>query len=618
MVAASCETSSTVTTGPSAVKCEVTLTASPTSIESGGGGGTVSVATQPECAWTASSEVSWISGLSPASGQGSSDVSFRVAANPLTASRQGDILVNAGRVRVQQAAGSCRVEIEPRNQQMSSAGGTGSVTITPVSGCAWTATSQASWISLTQPSSGEGNGTLGFTVASNPGSERVGTVSVADQTFSVTQATAGSTLCQYTLDPTDQSVEAAGRIALQVRVSTANNCSWTANSNATWIVVASGTNQQGPGVATLNVSTNSGAARVGTVAIAGRTFTVSQAMVNCTFAIAPTAQSVPVAGGAGSPVSVTTSSVCAWTATSNVPWLTIASGASGTGNGSVGFTASANTGGARSGTLTIAGQAFTVNQAAAPCNYSISPTNQSVAAAASTGTVSVTAGPACTWTATSNAAFLTITSGASGTGNGSVGFTVAANTGGAQNGTLTIAGQTFTVSQAAAPCTYTISPTSQSVAAAGGAGTVSISTACAWTASRNVTWLTITSGESGTGNGTVNFTVSANTGAGRSGTITIGGQTFTVNQVAAACTFTIAPTSQSVNRQGSNETPITVTTASHCAWTATSNVPAWITVTSGASGSGNGTVQFNVSTNTGAARSGTLTVAGRTATVNQN
>jgi hypothetical protein len=42
----------------------------------------------------------------------------------------------------------------------------------------------------------------------------------------------------------------------------------------------------------------------------------------------------------------------------------------------------------------------------------------------------------------------------------------------------------------------------------------------------------VTAGASGTGNGTVSFTVAANTGAARSGTLTIGGQTFTVTQAA--------------------------------------------------------------------------------------
>ena len=83
------------------------------------------------------------------------------------------------------------------------------------------------------------------------------------------------------------------------------------------------------------------------------------------------------------------------------------------------------------------------------CTYSISPTSASYAAGGGTGSVSVTAGAGCNWTAVSNATFITITGGASGTGNGTVAYSVAANAGTtSRTGTLTIAGVTFTVTQA--------------------------------------------------------------------------------------------------------------------------------------------------------------------------
>jgi Zn-dependent metalloprotease len=83
------------------------------------------------------------------------------------------------------------------------------------------------------------------------------------------------------------------------------------------------------------------------------------------------------------------------------------------------------------------------------CSYSISPTSSSQPAAGGTGSVSVTAPAGCSWTAASNATFITITSGSSGSGNGTVNYSVAANTGTtSRTGTLTIAGLTFTVTQA--------------------------------------------------------------------------------------------------------------------------------------------------------------------------
>ncbi|HEX8175488.1 MAG TPA: M36 family metallopeptidase [Pyrinomonadaceae bacterium] len=83
------------------------------------------------------------------------------------------------------------------------------------------------------------------------------------------------------------------------------------------------------------------------------------------------------------------------------------------------------------------------------CTYSISPTSASFAAAGGSGSVTVTAGAGCNWTAVSNATFITITGGASGSGNGTVSYSVASNGGTtSRSGTMTIAGQTFTVTQA--------------------------------------------------------------------------------------------------------------------------------------------------------------------------
>ena len=83
------------------------------------------------------------------------------------------------------------------------------------------------------------------------------------------------------------------------------------------------------------------------------------------------------------------------------------------------------------------------------CSYSINPTSSSQPAGGGSGSVSVTAGTGCAWSAVSNSGFITITSGSSGSGNGAVNYSVAANTSSSsRSGTMTIAGLTFTVNQA--------------------------------------------------------------------------------------------------------------------------------------------------------------------------
>ena len=92
--------------------------------------------------------------------------------------------------------------------------------------------------------------------------------------------------------------------------------------------------------------------------------------------------------------------------------------------------------------------------------------------------------------------------------------------------------------QCATTCTFSLMPASQSFAAAGGIATVVVTTSsgCAWTAVSNDVWITVTGGSSGTGNGTVNYSVAANAGSQRIGIVTIAGQTFAVTQAAAPFT----------------------------------------------------------------------------------
>ena len=58
----------------------------------------------------------------------------------------------------------------------------------------------------------------------------------------------------------------------------------------------------------------------------------------------------------------------------------------------------------RTGTVTVARQTHTVTQAAVPCTYTIAPAAQSLAAGASSGSVTVTAPAGCSWSAATSAA----------------------------------------------------------------------------------------------------------------------------------------------------------------------------------------------------------------------
>jgi sugar lactone lactonase YvrE len=90
---------------------------------------------------------------------------------------------------------------------------------------------------------------------------------------------------------------------------------------------------------------------------------------------------------------------------------------------------------------------------ASGCTYAINPGGQAFVAAGGNGTMNITAGPGCSWTAASTASWVTITGVGAGTGNGSISYQVAASTGGTRSGSLTVAGISFTVEQASASIT---------------------------------------------------------------------------------------------------------------------------------------------------------------------
>ena len=125
---------------------------------------------------------------------------------------------------------------------------------------------------------------------------------------------------------------------------------------------------------------------------------------------------------------------------------------------------------------------------------SINPTSQNFSASGSNGIVNVTSTGTCSYTATSNASWITITSGTPGTAPGTVNFTVAANSGtSSRSGTLTIAGQTFTVTQdgtAPAANTFQFSQSSSTVGEGAGSATITVTRAGDLSAAATVEYAT--------------------------------------------------------------------------------------------------------------------------------
>jgi DNA-binding response OmpR family regulator len=337
----------------------------------------------------------------------------------------------------------------------------------------------------------------------------------------------------------------------------------------------------------------------------------------CSYSLAPTTTSVGSGGGSGN-VTVTAGAGCNWTATTSYGWIHTTS--SGSGNGTVSYTVDANgSPSGRSGTISVQGQIYTVNQSGVSCSYSISPGSANHGAGAESGGLNVVATSGCTWSASTAYGWIHTTS--SGNGSGIVNYTVDANTStSGRSGTISVQGQIYTVNQSGISCSYSISPGSGNRGAGAESGSFNVTAAsgCTWSASTAYGWIHTTS--SGNGSGTVNYTVDANTStSSRSGTISVQGQIYTVNQAGTtpSCTYSLSPLSASVSSAGGNGS-VSVTVASGCNWNATSTA-SWISITSGSSGSGNGTVSYAVGANAStSSRSGTLTIADQTFSVTQS
>ena len=303
---------------------------------------------------------------------------------------------------------------------------------------------------------------------------------------------------------------------------------------------------------------------------------------------------------------------CPWTASSQVPWITqldsdLAAGGSRSVSAVASYSVAPNiTGSARTGTITQAGQVITFNQAAgSTCTYTLGTASIELASAASSNSITVTASDPvnCLWQPQSFAPWITVAAANTAvTGSGTVNYSVAANTGGPRVGSIVVAsvgggGTVFQITQDPAnSCFFTLSSTSGNFPTSAASGTFAVTASqstCAWTATSDSAFATFPSGNSGTGNGTVNFSLAANASGGRTANITVGNTlgssaNFAATQVGVfTCSFALTPTSVNISDAGGIGTIGATQSFSFCLWTAQSNNPDVVTLSATSGGYGN-------------------------------
>jgi hypothetical protein len=166
-----------------------------------GGNLIATLATQNACTWTASSDVGWLK-VSAASGSGQKTITIGYTDN-YDAPREGVVKLRwptatAGQ-NVQVSQAGCSYGISKTAMSFTATGGTGTFDVVQQSHpiecggalqdrCVWTATSKASWVTITSSMPRTGDNPVAFSVAANAGPARTTTIVVRDQTVTISQA----------------------------------------------------------------------------------------------------------------------------------------------------------------------------------------------------------------------------------------------------------------------------------------------------------------------------------------------------------------------------------------------------------------------------------------------
>ena len=569
-------------------------------------GGTHQFGVNSNLAWSASSDQSWCSILST-SGNGAGNVSFNVEANTATNERTAIITVVAGsqsqKVTITQQGMSFTLSVSSNVFIISSDADSHEFTIS--SNTAWNISSNQNWCTVSTVS-GSGNQKITFVVSENTGTrDRDATISVVAGSL-VQEISLVQRFKSLTLSVSSNSFS-VGSESNRYNFNVMSNTSWTVSSNQPWCSV---TQSSGTGNATLSFDVSANTLTTDRSAIITirvndnlmQTVNIQQQGVDQSLLVS--SNNFTIASTAGSNTFTITSNLN-WSVSSNQSWCTV-SPASGSNNGNVTFTLSANpTTSPRVAIITVsAGSlvqqiAITQDSAFIP-ELSVSAEMISMATTAGSGTVEITSNQ--NWTVTSNQSWCTV-SPTSGSNNGTINFDLTANPSTSiRTATITVTAGSLTkqvtIEQQGTDKTLIVSSNSFNMAASAGSNSFTVTSNQSWTVSSNQTWCTVNP-TSGTNNGSVTFTLAENTTTSlRIAVISVSGGGIT-QQITVTQQATIIPvlsvSSETISvavAAGSG----TVEVTSNQNWTVASN-QTWCTV-SPQSGANDGTINFSYSANT--------------------
>ncbi len=360
---------------PTTLPCQYTVSPAAIVAQADGALWSVTVTTAPTCSWTAVADREWIT-ISNNSGKGSATVTVVVAANPATMGRTGAVALAGRTISVEQAGQpACELALSPDRLTLGPNEATGILTVTTQAYCAWSVSTSAAWIRVTDGRSGQGPGTITYLAERNATTvDRSGELTVNEQVVAVTQE-GDLGLCTYSVAPVEFR-PCLTPPTLSASLETQDACPWTISPNASWISMESAATGTGTASIRLSVSPNYEAPRQGVVEVRWPTPTAGQNLhvlqAGCLYGVSPSTLTIGPDGGTlrfdvyqqTDPVSCggPLQDACVWTAVPDVSWLVVVTAMPSKGDGRVTLTVDRNTGASRTATVRVLDRAVFVTQ----------------------------------------------------------------------------------------------------------------------------------------------------------------------------------------------------------------------------------------------------------------
>ena len=251
--------------------------------------------------------------------------------------------------------------ITPSNIIVNAIGGLQTVDLTVGLGVAWTAESNADWITIPSGTSGFGSASISVNVAANPRAEsRVGTITVAGLTLTVRQEPLWSEVENDTPFPPAED----GGYGI-ITVTTEGNAAWQAVSDASWLTIIDEGDHNGTDSVmwAADPYTDTTKSRTGTIRVADHIIYITQRGYE--LSVEPRGKTASSTGETGQIYVSADSEIDIWDVVATEPWINITSGATGAGSKTVTYTLDDNTSGtARTGSIMIAGIEYVITQTA--------------------------------------------------------------------------------------------------------------------------------------------------------------------------------------------------------------------------------------------------------------